>query len=180
MKSKTFVFLTCASVLFLSANAHAGIIYDMYAGLTLGAGAETVFSDNDNTTNSAQSFGGMFGVDLPVFRVEAEYNLLREHDTTMNLAMANAYFKMPSTVIKPYLGAGLGIMFDGKNDKYDISFDSTAAYQGMVGVTLDVPALPFKFDVEARAIYIPDIYEISNIQPDVLHYGARLKARYIF
>ena len=99
-----------------------------------------------------------------------------------NVALANVYFKMPSTVIKPYFGLGAGVMFSGgyETDVEKIDFDTTAAYQAMLGVTLDVPALPFKFDVEGRALYLPDIYKDGNIEPDILHYEARVKMRYIF
>ena len=87
---------------------------------------------------------------------------------------------MPSTVVKPYLGIGAGLMFAGENENENIDFDTTAAYQAMLGVTLDVPALPFKFDVEARTVYLPDIYKVADIEPDILHYEARIKIRYIF
>lgn len=179
MKLKTSIILTALTGV-LSTPAIANPVWDLYAGLTIGAGAETVFVDNHKDTDSAQSFGAMFGVDVPMFRIEAEYNHLKQSETYANLALANVYFKVPSTVIKPYFGAGVGVMFNGKNDKENVKLDTSAAYQGMLGVTLDVPALPFKFDVEGRAIYMPDICKIRDEKPDVLHYEARLKIRYIF
>ena len=171
-----------ALVAMTSGAAVANPVWDLYTGLSIGAGAETVFGGEDKKTSAAQSFGGILGIDLPAFRIEGEYNYLHQSDTHANLAFFNAYFKMPSTVVKPYLGLGVGWVFDGKNDKYNIDFESTAAYQGMLGVTLDTPALPFKFDIEARTVYMPDIYKIEadNTTPDVLHYEARIKARYIF
>jgi len=88
---------------------------------------------------------------------------------------------MTSTVVKPYMGLGVGAMFNAKNDKYDdMDLDTSAAYQGMLGVTLGVPTLPFKFDIEGRAVYIPDVAKDGDNHPDLLHYDARIKIRYVF
>lgn len=179
MKLKTSIIL-CSIIATASAPAIANPVWDMYVGATIGAGAQTLFNDDHDKTNSAQSFSGMFGIDLPVFRVEAEYDYLTEHDSHANLAMVNAYFKMTSTVVKPYMGLGVGVMFNGENDKYNVNLDTSAAYQGMLGVTLGVPALPFKFDIEGRAVYIPDVTKIGDNHPDLLHYDARIKIRYVF
>ncbi len=179
MKLKTSIIL-CSIMTTASAPAIANPVWDLYAGVSIGAGAQTMFNDNHDKTNSAQSFGGMVGIDLPVFRIEAEYNYLNESDFHANLAMANAYFKMASTVVKPYMGLGVGVMFNGSNDKYDKDMDTSAAYQGMLGVTLGVPALPFKFDIEGRAVYIPDIAKFGDNRPDLLHYDAKIKIRYLF
>lgn len=175
MKLKAVGLMTLVSVLgFTAGNANAGIIWDLYAGATVGGGAATVFADGHNDTNSAFSAGAMFGVDLPLLRFEAEYNYLSADDFSANIAMANAYFKMPSTVIMPYAGVGIGAAFGGDVD------NGTPAYQGMIGVTFDMPVLPIKFDVEGRAVYIPDVVETVNNKPDVLHYDLRLKLRYVF
>ena len=180
MKLKTSIILS-AAVIGVSVPAVADSIWDLYVGATIGAGAETIFADNHEETNAAQSFGAMFGVDLPAFRIEAEYNYLSEkRDLHAHVGLLNAYFKMPSTVIKPYLGLGVGLMFAGENENIHVDFDTTAAYQGMLGVTFDPAALPFKFDIEARTIYMPDIYKVEDIEPDVMHYEARIKIRYIF
>jgi hypothetical protein len=179
MKLKTSIIL-CAAAMATTAPAFANPAWDLYAGASIGVGAETLFYDDENKTNAAQSFGAMFGVDLPAFRIDAEYNYLNETDSHAHLALLNAYFKMPSTVVKPYLGIGVGLMFSGENEKYHADFDTTAAYQAMLGVTLDVAALPFKFDVEARALYLPDVYNVADIEPDILHYEARIKIRYMF
>jgi len=181
MKLKTSIFLTTLATLGVISSADAGSAVDMYAGMTIGAGAQTAFADNQDRTNTAQSFGAMFGVDIPMFRVEAEYNYLTTANSHSNVALANVYFKMPSTVIKPYLGLGIGLNFNGEDTEYaTIKYDTTTAYQAMLGVTLGVPALPFKFDVEARALYLPDVYKIANVSPDILQYEGRVKIRYIF
>ncbi|MBO4480259.1 MAG: hypothetical protein J5742_01365 [Alphaproteobacteria bacterium] len=179
MKLKTSIIL-CSLITATSAPAIANPVWDLYAGVFVGAGGQTVFIDDKDETNSAQSFGAMFGLDLPVFRIEAEYNYINESDSHANLAMLNAYFKMTSTVVKPYFGLGVGAMFNGENDKTHIDLDTSAAYQGMLGVTFSVPALPFKFDVEGRALYIPDIAKVGDDKPDLLHYDARIKIRYVF
>ena len=127
MKLKTSIILSTTAMA-LSTPVFANPVWDLYAGATVGAGAQTVFADDHDATNAAQSFGAMFGVDIPAFRIEAEYNYLNETDTYAHLALVNAYFKMPSTVIKPYLGLGVGIMMNGKNEKYDVKFDTTPAY----------------------------------------------------
>lgn len=179
MKLKTSIIL-CSLIVGTSAPAIANPIFDLYAGASIGIGAETVFVDSTNDTNSAQSFGALIGMDIPLFRIEAEYNYLNESDSRAQLALLNAYFKLPSAIITPYFGGGAGMMFEGKNDAANIKFDTKMAYQGMIGITLDVPVLPFKFDIEGRALYIPDIATIGGEKPDVLHYDARAKIRYVF
>lgn len=179
MKLKTSIIL-CSVMAGIATPAFANPIWDIYAGATIGIGAQTVFVDGNNETNSAQSFGALVGVDIPLLRIEGEYNYLNESDTHAQLALLNAYFKIPSAVVIPYFGAGIGWVLEGKNDDIHIKFDKAMAYQGMVGITLDVPVLPFKFDIEGRALYIPDIVKVAGKTPDVLHYDARAKIRYIF
>lgn len=182
MKLTHIGFLTAAAATIMTTNANAATIYDVYGGLTLGAGAATVFADHDNETSASQTFGAMFGIDLPVFRAEIEYNYLNQTDFHANMAMANAYFKMASTVVKPYMGLGVGMMFGGK---YDLDVDdadikTTPAYQGMLGVTIDTLTLPFKFDIEGRVTYAPDAFKVADVEPDILNYEGRIKLRYIF
>lgn len=178
MKLKTSIILCAAAM--AAAPAFADPVWDLYAGATVGAGAATIFADDEHPTDPAQSFGAIFGVDLPAFRFETEYNYLNVKDVHSHVALVNAYFKMPSTVIKPYLGVGVGMLIDGEDKANSADLDTSAAYQGMLGVTLDVPGLPCKFDIEARAIYIPDVYKVGDIEPDILHYDARIKLRYLF
>lgn len=61
MKLKTSIIL-CSVIATTTVPAISAPIWDMYAGLTIGAGAQTVFVGDDNKTNAAQSFGGVFGV----------------------------------------------------------------------------------------------------------------------
>lgn len=162
--------------------ASANPVIDVYAGGMFGAGGATMYMDEHHKNESAQSFGGVFGIDIPLLRVEAEYNHLTNDKFSTNDAMLNAYFKMMSTMIHPYIGVGVGSVFGGDisedNVKYDIK--STVAYQGMLGLTFDILALPLKFDIEGRALYAPNFIEIETDKPDLLQYDARLKLRYVF
>jgi hypothetical protein len=127
-------------------------------------------------------------MDLPIFRVEAEYDYFKTSDMNTNAAMLNVYAKMPSTIIQPYIGGGIGMVFGGEQkitknsieNKFDI--DSTPAYQAMLGATIAILAVPIKFDIEGRALYAPDVYSIdgTDTKPDMLQYNIRAKARYIF
>ena len=180
MKLKTSIIL-CSLIAVTTAPAVANSAFDLYAGVSVGIGAQTLFGDGKNETNTSQSFGAMFGLDIPMFRAELEYTYIGESNSNANLAFANVYFKIPSTAIRPYFGLGGGIMFSGEeNSKYNKNFDTKPAYQGMLGVTIDVPKLPFKFDIEAHAIYIPDVLRFGTERPDILHYEAKLKLRYLF
>lgn len=179
MKLKTAGLLTAATVILGAGNANANLLFDIYGGATVGMGAATTFADHHNETNNAHSFGAVAGIDIPLVRIEAEYDYLKEKDTDMQLGMLNAYLKMPMVIVNPYLGAGVGMIFAG-SAPHGIDIEKTAAYQAMLGLTFDIPVLPFKVDAEARALYAPDVFKSGDTTPDVLHYDLRLKLRYIF
>ena len=188
MKINSISIISVMAAAIATTNVNAGTVADFYAGVMVGAGAHTIFANNDSKTDSSMLAGALIGVDIPLLRVEAEYNYLNSSDFNTNSAMLNAYLKMPSTVIMPYAGVGLGMVFGGKYEitdsgvttKFDL--DSVPAYQGMLGITFDLPLLPVKFDLEGRALYAPDIYKVeaTNTTPDLLEYNARIKVRYIF
>lgn len=179
MKLKTAIGLAAVIITTTSA-ANANLLFDIYAGGTVGVGAATMFADSHAHTDSAQAYGAVLGIDIPLVRIEGEYNYLNHKEMNMNVAMLNAYLKMPTAFVQPYLGAGVGMIFDGDVDNTNIKIDDKMAYQGMLGLTFDIPVLPFKIDAEARALYANDIYKAGNVKPDMLHYDARLKIRYIF
>lgn len=179
MKLKTASILA-AAIIATTGSANANLLFDIYAGGTAGFGGATVFADHHARSKSAQSYGAVLGIDIPLVRIEGEYDYLKNKDFDMHAAMLNAYLKMPSAFVQPYIGAGVGMIFDGGIDDTNIKIDDAMAYQGMLGLTFDIPVLPFKIDAEARAMYVPDAFKIDNTQPDVLHYDARLKIRYIF
>lgn len=179
MKLKTAGLLTLVSILGGAANANAAALFDIYAGATAGLGRETTFADNDHISQSAQSYGAILGIDIPFLRVEGEYNYLSTTDSRMHIGMVNGYFKIPLIIVTPYFGAGIGSIFNGEAIG-NIDVQNAAAYQGMIGATFDIPVLPFKADIEARALYAPNIYDAASSHPDFLHYDMRVKLRYIF
>lgn len=183
MKLNSIAFLTTAAIMLTCGAANANLLFDLYAGATAGIGASAKFVGDEYLERSAESYGAVFGLDIPLFRIEAEYNYLNGYDTTMNLAMLNAYFKVPTPVLKPYFGAGLGTTFDSAYNPSvgsSITMHNSATYQGMVGLTLDLPLMPVKFDVEGRILYANNAYEIADKMVDIMHYDARVKLRYIF
>ncbi len=174
--------LTAATLMVVGANANANMIMDWYAGGFAGIGGQAVYlDDNHHKSFSAQSYGAVFGVDLPVVRFEAEYDYLNSDYTKSNLLMGNAYVKLPGLIIvNPYIGVGVGVLFGADSDSVAYTkFDTTVAYQGMLGATLNIPAAPFKIDVEGRALMSPDVYDELH-DSMAFQYDARIKLRYIF
>ena len=182
MKINSLSLISVLSVLTFASAADAGVVADFYLGGMVGAGGQTMFTKDEHDASTSRLIGAIAGVDIPVFRIEAEYNYLNSSKLTGNTAMVNAYFKMPSTLIMPYAGAGIGMMFSSEYEKNATKFDldSVPAYQGMLGVTVDVPLLPVKFDVEGQVLNAPNVYDKNNVDVDMLEYNVRLKARYIF
>ncbi len=183
MKLKTAGLLTIISVLGVSGAAHAEDTIAFYVGGNLGLGGATLFAEHDTESAGAISYGAMFGVDIPLVRIEAEYNYLDNDNFNTNLAMANVYLKLPSVVVHPYIGAGAGVSFDGKmhvTHHTHLNAETAPAFQGMMGITFDIPVAPLKVDVEGRLLYIPDAFEIFNSSSDLLQYEARVKLRLMF
>ena len=183
MNIKSFGILTAATIMLSAGAANANLLFDIYAGATYGIGGYTMFADDNDISKSSQSYGAVLGMDIPMFRVELEYNYLDSDAITANLGMVNAYFKVPTPVVKPYIGVGIGSTFDSKYEPKNqaaIDIEDTLAYQGMLGITLDVPVIPFNIDVEGRVLYAPDIYKSADIEPDLLQYEGRVKLRYVF
>ena len=188
MKINSISLISVVSMLTCASAANAGVVADFYVGGMLGAGGQTMFADHHNESDSSRVFGAIAGMDLPIFRIEGEYDYFDSKQLNTNAAMVNLYAKIPSTVILPYIGAGVGMVFGGEQEitkagiktTYDV--DSTAAYQAMLGATIDILAIPFKFDVEGRVLYAPDIYTVKgdDTTPDMLQYNVRAKIRYIF
>ncbi len=182
MKLNSKIFLSGLVAATIAGAAHANPVMDVYLGGMFAAGGSTIYNDGHNKNYAANSVGAVFGIDIPLLRVEAEYNHIMNDKFSTNNAMLNAYFKMLSTMIHPYVGVGVGSVFGGdttfNNIKYDVK--SSVAYQGMLGLTFDILALPIKFDIEGRALYAPNFMEIGQDKPDLFQYDARLKLRYIF
>lgn len=182
MKIKTLGFLTAATIMSVTGAANANLLFDIYAGGTFGVGGYALLAD-ENETYSAQSYGAVFGMDIPMFRIELEYNYMDADEMTLNLGMVNGYFKLPTPVVKPYIGAGIGTTFSSKYEpakNISLDIDDTVAYQGMLGVTFDLPVIPFNIDVEGRVLYASDLFEYANEDIDLLQYEGRVKLRYVF
>ena len=181
MKLNSKIFLGAILAAGVTCSANANPVIDVYAGAMFGAGGSTIYNGNHSNAASS-SFGGILGIDIPLLRVEAEYNHITNNKFSTNDAMLNAYFKMLSTMVHPYVGVGVGSIFGGSYSpaavKYDIK--STVAYQGMIGLTFDILALPIKFDIEGRALYAPDFVDVNTEKPDLFQYDGRLKLRYVF
>jgi len=173
--------LLCMATLIASSmtDARANLLFDPYIGATAGIGGVTTFADGDSHSEMAQSYGAILGLDIPIFRVEAEYDYLNDKDITAQIAMGNVYLKMPTPLVAPYIGAGVGAIFDG-DAGHGTDMDTTAAYQGMLGLTFNIPILPFKIDAEARALYAHNAYSTATDDVDLLHYDIRAKLRYVF
>ena len=161
-----------------AAPANANLLYDFYAGAAVGVGGQALLEDGDHEFHNAQSYAAALGINIPLLRIEAEYDYLHAKTSKMQLGMANAYVKFLPGVLQPYIGGGIGMVFDGT--VADIDVKTTAAYQGMLGVTINPPVLPLALDLEGRVLYIPDILDIDDHKPDVLQYEGRIKLRYIF
>ena len=179
MNTKSFALLTATTIMLSAGAANANMLFDIYAGGTYGIGGYTMFTNGDDISKSMQSYGAVLGMDIPLFRVELEYNYLDADAIKANLGFVNAYFKLPTPVIKPYIGVGIGSTFDSKYEPADTiktDIDDVLAYQGMLGITLKLPVIPFDIDVEGRVLYAPDI--MTDI--DLLQYEGRAKLRYVF
>ena len=190
MKLKSASILTIATLMVGMANANAGLVFDFYTGATAGFGRQELSINHHDYKAAAQSYGAVVGVDIPVVRLEAEYNYLDGKYADTQIATVNAYIKMPGLVVlTPYIGGGIGAVLnvDMYKDEIGASFDydksGKPVYQGMLGATLDIPALPFKIDVEGRVLYTSALVDIPAPVDDsisALHYDARVKVRYIF
>ena len=183
MNPTSLAILYAISIMLTTGTANANLLFDIYMGGTYGIGGQTIFTDGDDISKSSTSYGAVLGTDIPLFRIELEYNYLDSAKITSNFGMVNAYFKIPTPILKPYIGAGIGMSFDAKytpRGTTHIEIDDTMAYQGMLGVTLNLPALPFNIDVEGRALYAPNMFKIADNDVKFLQYDGRVKLRYIF
>jgi opacity protein-like surface antigen len=182
MKLNSKIFMAGILATTVTGAASANPVIDVYAGGMFGAGGTSVYWDGQHENESAKSFGAVVGIDIPLLRIEAEYNHITNDVFDTNDAMLNAYFKMMSTMIHPYFGLGVGSVFGGHADYTGVKTDvkSSVAYQSMLGLTFDILAAPIKFDIEGRVLYAPNFMEIGKDKPDMLQYDARLKLRYVF
>ncbi len=175
---KTLGLLVIAGGLFAVSNANA-TLFDPYIGGAIQFNKAKAYGDpSDVSFNKIKgAYSGFIGFNLPIIRAEVEYNYFQVKEKNSEAldqhnVMANAYLK-PFAIpfVKPYIGAGVGMNFAG-------DIDNSAAAQAMLGVSLDLPAMPLAFDLEYRATYSFDVFE--NGDYDLLSYGPRAKFRYSF
>ena len=179
MNTKSFAILTVATIMLSAGAANANMLFDIYAGGTYGFGGYTMYTNTQDFSKSAQSYGAILGMDIPMLRIELEYNYMDAEALSVNTGFVNAYFKIPTPIVKPYIGAGIGSTFDSKHEPSDgkkTDIDDVMAYQGMLGITLNLPVIPFNIDIEGRVMYAPDI--MTDV--DLLQYEGRAKLRYVF
>ncbi len=176
MKLKSLAAVAVVSAM-AAGNANANLLFDIYAGATAGFGGATWFAD-EHESYTAQSYGAVLGIDIPFVRGELEYNYLTSDDAKVHVVMANVYAKMPMPLVKPYLGAGIGMTVGG--DYGDLDAENGMAYQGMLGVTFDLPIVPFNIDVEGRALYANHVFKLPGDYANLVQYDARVKLRYVF
>ena len=177
MKLKS-IGLMAAAMTMTAGAANANLLYDFYISGAVGVGGQAIFVEDENEYHNAQSYAGAIGIDIPLLRLEAEYDYLHAKTSKVQLGMANAYIKFLPGILLPYIGGGVGITFDGELE--DISVKKTAAYQGMLGLTINAPVFPLSLDLEGRVMYIPDVFEIDTVKPDIMQYEGRIKLRYTF
>ena len=187
MKKILFVILPVIAI----GGADAGVM-DVYAGATGGFGYKSnraLFEDPAASEDrSASSFGVVAGIDIPVFRVEAEYNYITSYAGDMGLFLVNGYVKAPIPMIKPYIGMGIGTLA-GPGEAYfsSASFSGEAeevfAIQAMAGVQIEIPATKLFVDLEFRPMYLDGVYKVvgetETQNRGFWHADVRLKVRYI-
>lgn len=66
MKLKYLGALTGAAIIYTNI-ASAGALFDPYIGATIGSGASTIFANNHDLTDPAQSYGAVIGMDVPLY-----------------------------------------------------------------------------------------------------------------
>ena len=80
MKINSISLISLISILGYVASANASVVADFYIGGMAGVGGQTMFSDHKNKTEASRVFGAIAGMDLPIFRVEAEYDYFASSD----------------------------------------------------------------------------------------------------
>jgi hypothetical protein len=178
-----------AGILTISA-ARAGML-DFYAGATAATGYGAVYlpgslpNADKNLFGDAQAYGVAVGLDIPVFRIEGEYDYLASKHVGLHALLANIYWKLlPTPIVKPYLGLGLGMVAGGtvKLPSGSMGAQSSPALQGMLGLQVAIPLSSLFADIELRLLYADDIYTYSGTDWSVgyLQSDVRAKLRYAF
>ncbi len=187
MKNKILATGLMACAIGIYATPSKALIFDPYVGGGIGIGQTSLFDIGDgfdSELNSTMTYSGFIGAEILIFRAELEYDYIKSSMTELQTVMANAYISMPTPVIKPYFGLGLGVITDGKvgeNLNYNVDTNKSL-YQIMAGLAFDLPAVPFVFDVEARIKGSNNMYysSLTNDYPNLYQMELRGKVRYMF
>ena len=186
------------SVLAMFVSQADAFLVDFYVGGTIGMGENIAMlpssMDLGDIRQGSRSYGAVAGIDIPFLRFEGEYNFIAADNANLQAAMANVYFKFSTPIITPYIGGGVGRVFGASMGDVEIPILGAAtiagqgamAYQGMLGLTVDLPFLPVKIDLEGRVFFTPDAFvatmpvtsELQNV--GFLQYDVRAKLRYVF
>lgn len=166
------------AITMIAGAANANMLFDIYAGGFAGYGGNITLTKLETDDLQSMSYGGFVGISLPIVRLEAEYDYFTMSDNPIQLGMVNVYAGMPSVFIKPYLGAGVGLLFAGNIE--GVNADSDMAYQGMFGLSFSIPKIPIVADAELRAIYTSVDYSPSRTTTHSVNYEGRIKLRYTF
>ena len=169
-------------VALMSLSGARASMLDVYIGLTGSMGESVAYFPSSAGGKSTQGMGGLgavFGFDVPVFRIEGEYNYMLARDLRLSAGLLNVYVKpLPIPLIKPYVGLGAGTILSGTVN--DENAKGSPAFQGMLGFQIDVPVTSLFVDLEGRLFYASEIYEIANRSVGFVQYDWRVKLRYAF
>ena len=83
MKINSISLISIVSTLTFASAANAGVIADFYVGGMVGAGGQTLFANHHNETDTSRVFGAIAGMDLPIFRIEGEYDYFDSKDLNL-------------------------------------------------------------------------------------------------
>ncbi len=179
MNLKSFTVLTATTIMLSAGAANANMLFDIYMGGTYGNGGHTLYKESGDISKSSQSYGAVLGMKFPLLRIELEYNYLDTDAIKMDTGFVNLYLNIPTPIIKPYIGGGIGYAIDSTYEPQNgpkTNIDETMTCQAMLGITLDLPVIPFDIDVEGRVMAAPDL--MTDV--DLLQYEGRAKLRYVF
>ncbi|MDR0319733.1 MAG: hypothetical protein LBH81_03270 [Rickettsiales bacterium] len=166
----------------LSAPLSARAVIDPYLGMSVGQGNAHFTGGLDG--NSYTSLGAQAGIKFPFVRGEVEYNRLFQGDISAGVGFINFYLEpfMFIPVISPYIGGGVGRLFDAKIG--DAKLNSNSAFQGMLGTGITFPGFPMRFDAELRGAFTgnltPNDSEVVTKSVYMGLFEIRVKGAYVF
>ncbi len=154
---KSLLALMCAAGVLGATSANAGFYGSVGLGNSMGVDFEGGAESNGGFSNLIA-----VGYKVPLLPIKVELenfhydggsvDTLAGSSTIVNGTMINAYAALPTPIVSPYIGIGVG-QGDMTVDYVGTS-GRTGAIQGMVGLELDIPLIPVNFAVEYRVTRI--------------------------